>query len=165
MARSSLAQAVEAQEIACNVLHALLDLRLCACPLCRTQAAQRWNRVTHANVACDPVKLVGRDVELVGARVANQEIFTLNARCAQPDKPLEASNTSAILRACAVTMTTRPRPLSSLRQSCTKARRRPPYELALPNMGMRCSVPPCWYASNSPSEAESIPAKRNCRRC
>src|SRR6266487_3985549 len=93
MARSSLAQAVEAQEIACNVLHALLDLRLCACPLCRTQAAQRWNRVTHANVACDPVKLVGRDVELVGARVANQEIFTLNARCAQPDKPLEASNT------------------------------------------------------------------------
>src|SRR6266567_2894686 len=247
VARGGFAQAVEAQEIACDVLHALLDLRFCACPLCRTQAAQSRNRVTHADVAHDPVKLVGRDVELVGAGIANQEIFAFDARCTQPDEPFKASNTMFLVNnvvaridlgqerggrnRLAALYIAPPGPTEDLsigENIERQALRLPPllelaldkrqgarlgklidiyaragmdgcivqnslvaqdfchssrlrcddddtatvveqlatilHEGALPNVGMRCSVPPCWYASNSPSEAESIPAKRNCRR-
>ena len=74
-------------------------------------------------------------------------------------------NTSAMRRACAVTITTRSRLSRALRQSCTKGRNRPPYEPALLMEGTSCSTALCKRASNSPSAAESIPANCSWRRC
>src|SRR5579859_1033879 len=87
-----LARAVQAQQVARDLLHALLHLRFRARPLAVPQFAEGGYGVAHAHVARDTIELIRRNVQLVRASVTNEQVFALHARRIQLHQPLESAN-------------------------------------------------------------------------
>src|SRR5689334_186225 len=92
MARHRFADAIEPEQIGGDIADALAGALLGARPLRAAELAERGYGVAHADVARDAIELISRDVEPVGTRVVDQQIFTRDAVALDLRQPFEAAN-------------------------------------------------------------------------
>src|SRR5207302_1783477 len=89
-----LAPRVQREELARNLLGALLDPPFGSLPFATAQARQRRMRLCAADVPVDPIEVLHRDEEPIGVRVLQQHVLVLRARvigdASHLDEPADA---------------------------------------------------------------------------